>query len=177
MSKLMAVWDDLLATRSTRNWADYSSQPLPSELDDAIGRLVAAYRGASSEDRQELRTARRSAAWFPVLVYAERMATLALRERAVNRIEDGLIALAIEDFTFDPRDSIPLLALHHHAAGRIGADVRTVFESAAQHASPKVAETLRRFPSRNERDKSLAAMGYAESPDPDAMLAYERTSL
>jgi len=172
----MSVWRELEDKFSPETWVDYSRRALPDPLDNEITRLLDAYRSASNSEREQLRRVARLAQRLPLLAYAERMATLGLRERAPKCLEDGLLAIAVDDFGFDARDAIPILALQYNAAQRIGIDPDALFELASQYASDNVAEVLRGFPRRNERDKSLAAMGYRESGSAAAILAYERES-
>jgi hypothetical protein len=77
----------------------------------------------------------------------------------------------MEGLDFDARNALLRFALLHHSATQLGVDPQELFDDAATLAPPSVAEAMRRFPRREPEDRTLAAMGYRESRNPDSPLA------
>lgn len=102
MSKALGIWQEFQAG-VPENWVGYLESPLPSHRDGIITRLIEDYRRMNNVERQELRRLLRGSATVPFLAYAERMATLGLRERAAAHLENGLAAITMEDFQSDPK--------------------------------------------------------------------------
>jgi len=109
-----------------------------------------------------------------LLAYSECMASRAVRERDENLILLGLVALGIDDWQADWRENLLIVCLHFDAAERIGAAPETIFDTAASLLPENSAQGLRSFPRRNERDRSLAAMGYVAASGHDGF-TYRRT--
>ena len=104
------------------------------------------------------------------------MATLGVKKRDRHHLFDGLLAIAMEGFEFDARDSLLVLALLYNSALEIGENPREMFDGAAKLASSEVAEALREFTrGRAPEDRTLKAMGYRLRTNPSAVLMYERT--
>lgn len=154
--------------------AGYGPLPLPAPLDAEIGRLLDAFTRASPEQREFLLSRMTREHSPTLLAFSERMASLAVRERAPGRILEGLLALVVEGYATDYRENALILSLHHDAATRIGADPARLFEEAASYAKPEVAQALTKFLARSPEDKSIAAMGYEVGAEPDGF-RYHRT--
>src|SRR5256885_1684764 len=100
----------------------YLRQTFPIELDEAITRLVEAFRQVDIGYRSG------SAKDLPVevgdshflLTYAVRMATHALRKASPDRIKDGLAAVLLEGERDDWRENVIVLSLLNDAAKKIG---------------------------------------------------------
>ncbi len=165
--------------------AGYLHWPLPGPRDDEIRDLVAALVGAGPGGAGPggavaggSGTAGGVAAGSPAAglsgehatvlsAFAERMATLAVRQGATEPLTPGLhaaaVALAAAD---DRRDVLPVLALLYRAAELTGADPRAAFAGAARDLPPAIADPVLGFAARSHEDRSLDAMGYVERHDP-----------
>lgn len=142
--------------------AGYLHWPLPGPRDDEIRTLVTALVTAG------VPVAGLSGEHATVLsAFAERMATLAVRQGSTESLTPGLhaaaVALAAAD---DRRDVLPVLALLYRAAELTGADPRAVFAGAARDLPPAIADPVLGFAARSHEDRSLDAMGYVERHDP-----------
>lgn len=146
---------------------EYYSQPIPVELDSKIGKLVRLFRDAPESERRHFFKRRdEDTSWF-LIAFAERTASLAVREKSRDRVLDGLLALIIEDYRVDPRDNLTRLAVLYDAAARIGASPEELFAEAASFASNAVARSLVEFPMRRPADRSLQAFFYKGVEGPE----------
>ncbi|MEV6283672.1 hypothetical protein [Kribbella sp. NPDC051770] len=151
---------------------EYGPKPLPSHRDHQIHTLLsAAVPGLSF---QALKLKMPLGAAGVLATYAERAASLAVRDRDANKIRTALIATAIAlDLTDDFRDVIPSLALLYRAAELIDLDPPTEFRTAATLLDLQAPE-LTQFPRRSPADRSIQAMAYIESTD-DQGFRFQRT--
>ncbi len=141
---------------------DYSSQPIPCELDYVVGKLVNLYKQLSSEEREIMRSLTSERNSYTLLAFAERMAALGVREESRERLLDGLLALIIENYNADWRDNLTKLAPLYHSAVKIGVDPQGLFTEAASYGNNEVAEIVREFPRREPENRSIEAFGYRE---------------
>jgi hypothetical protein len=144
---------------------DYLNKPIPCEVDERVRALVELFISASMEERKlmfSLITRRISG-----VLLAERMAAAGVRENSRRHLLQGLIALLIENYTIDWRDTVTCMAPLYHASGRIGGDVQELFDEAASYADNEVAGNLAAFPRRKAEDRSLETFGYKEVLEPD----------
>ncbi len=158
--------DSLEVLRPERN-RGYLKTPLPKQRDTDISELV----GSGGPD---LSRVGRTHDHHPVLrVFAERMASWAVRTGDLETLKTGLVALSLAGLG-ESRDTLTILPLFLHAAKKLGFDPVALFREAAQTASPAAAEVLEGFLRREAEDQTLEAMGYREGRDADGF-RYERT--
>ncbi len=141
---------------------DYSSQPIPCELDYVVGNLVSLYKRLSPEERETVRSLISERNSYTLLAFAERMAALGVREKSRERLLDGLLALILENYNADWRDNVTKLAPLYHSAVKIGTDPQGLFTEAASYDNNEVAEVIREFPQREPDNRSLEAFAYRE---------------
>jgi hypothetical protein len=134
--------------------------PLPNAVDEKCSRIVELYV-ANPGARAGIRSAGTPEQYRIMLVYCDRMVVLCVRRKDPNLLLESLVAHAVEDFRWDPRDNLMRLALVHHSAEKLGVDSAALFARVADMASPRAAEYLRRAP------LSLASCGYSEVEGPD----------
>ena len=134
----------------------YAAEPLPSATDDRIRAFVAS--DAAANARLELK-----AEWI-LIVFAGRMASLAVREKSEANVKAGLTALALIRGQVDLRDAIIYLSILYDAALRIGADADAIFQSLADLDGP-MTRYINAFPARTAADK--AAMGFSAIEEPE----------
>lgn len=151
----------------------YYHQPIPVGLDDKIAALVRLFWEAPADERRHFfEHYDEDTSWF-LIVFAERSATIAVRENSRARVLDGLLALIVEDYKVDPRDNLTRLAVLYDAATRIGASPEEIFLEAASYANNAVARSLIDFVKRNPANRSLKAFFYKAAEGPDGF-RYER---
>ena len=149
----------------------YLYWPLPNHLDDELTRIIKSFVD-SPHATQDMIGARFRGEYSGMLQsFAERMSILGVRESSPERLFDGLVALVIEDFSADYRETMPIVSLLYNSALRIAADPQDLFEQAAAIASPESAQILREF---TQSPQSIEAMGYKEVTD-DGGFWYQRT--
>jgi hypothetical protein len=152
--------------------SQYFKQPISSELDEKISSYIAEL---ISLERGQLEAFLEKIADDNARVlglYAERMATLAVRSNSVEPIINGLVALLIYARTEDPRDVLLVLSLLHDAAIKTAGSARKIFDEVGSVIGG--VELLNGFLNRSDEDKSIGAMGYEESKSEEGFL-YVRT--
>jgi hypothetical protein len=131
---------------------------------EAVRQLCEIFGSANSVERAEIVSCVRVNFSFVFFSFARTMAEKAVQESAPNAIWDGLIAIVVENFGRDFRDSLVEVMLLYHSARKLGLDVKALFSKAASLAvNPDVALYLRRFPRREPRNRSLPAFFFEES--------------
>ena len=100
---------------------------------------------------------------FAFLWFAKLMAEKAIRESSPEAIWEGLMAILIENFECDARDTVPRLALLYHSATKLGLDCADLFARASKLAvSSEVGRVVHDFPLR-PTGRSLGSFLYEET--------------
>ncbi len=168
--RVKAAFDEIAADQTPK----YAFQPIPCELDSKIDRLISLFRHAPVNERQYFfEFAGEKFSWL-LIVFAERMATLAVRKQSRDKVLEGLLALILEDYRVDPRDNLTRLAVLYDAATRIGVSPDEIFSEAARFANNSVAQSITEFPSRRPADRSLKAFFYKAVDGPNGF-TYEES--
>jgi hypothetical protein len=176
MSDLLKLWNDVIADAPHDRRVSYLRAPFPNALDEELTTVGRSFFSAAPSDRAHFHEVFDEKNSFLLLTYAERMASLAVHQRDRHRIFEGLVAIAMEGFAFDERDSLMRLAPLYHSAMKLNEDPRGLFDAAAAAATAPVAEAMRGFTrERAPEDRSLEAMGYRESTSKAQPLIYERS--
>jgi hypothetical protein len=98
------------------------------------------------------------AARIPLLSYAWSSAEEAIRQKSIDRVVDGLLALIIDGGVVDLRDDIMRLAVLLHSARMLNADAAQIFADIARLSpNPDLAEEIRTFPGRPSETRDLPA--------------------
>lgn len=130
--------------------------PTPLALDSQLAELCRRIAALEPAARAATRRSISMREFYTLLTFARRMALFALRERSVDRVRDGLNAIAlIELARIDYRDVPTAVALLRHAAQRIGADVGVLFDEASAIAEPEIARFLAEFSQRRLDEREL----------------------
>jgi hypothetical protein len=107
---------------------------------ETIRQLCQVFCSASPIERVEIISHVRAEFSFVFFWFARMMSEKAVRESAPQAIWDGLIAIVLENFTRDFRDSLVDVMLLYHSATKLGLDVEGLFSKAASLAvNPNVA--------------------------------------
>lgn len=97
--------------------------------------------------------------------FAQRSAIAGLRSRDLEKVRNGLIAVAIYDIGPDVRDVMVELGLVHHCARSVMPNPTALFDEVAQMSSPAMFHLLVGFARRTDLGDILSAMGWEEVTD------------
>lgn len=141
----------------------YLQQQIPAPRDDEIAKLLLTVI-------RESRFARFSHALneghaVVLRVFAERMATAAVRNNDANALELAMISLLLSWRSPDCRETLVVFPVLYDAMRRLGVDVDSFVTEIRQVVGDQRIEPLTRFLDRSERNKSLAVMGYTVGID------------
>lgn len=138
----------------------YLREELPSSIDTQVSQAVRRITQLGKESRAEVANALSRAQQDALSIFAERMATHAVRSSSPEAIRDGLAALALIGNTSDVRDYLVQLPLFMHSGDLIGVDARILMHDASQIAPTELAQVMERYASG--AIPSIEQMGYAE---------------
>lgn len=172
MTDIKNILSSLLALLKLALESAYYKEAIPSEIDKEVGKIMA---DLSVCTQSELRLISESFKGDEARVFglfAERMASLAVRENKIEPVKLGLLALLIYARTEDPRDVLLVLSLLHDAVLKTSGNPTKVFAEASSLVGG--AEFLNDFLNRSDEDKSIDAMGYEYSKNEEGFL-YVRT--
>lgn len=139
----MAVWETPLVRDPfavSRTIGESTNDPNVFPADLQIEHLCKYYSAAPERERESIR--RPEAGAQSLLHFAMRSAVRAMRQQEETMIRFGLLALSIENFQFDPRDSFTALAVLQHASLKMRADWRGLVQEVCALSSEKVAGFL-----------------------------------
>ncbi|MFJ7073522.1 hypothetical protein [Streptomyces sp. NPDC098781] len=147
-----------------RRFNGYLRIKLPHALDAEVESVVTAYVAGSASTRQALIDGLGERAAGVLSAYGQRMASVAVRIRSVDALRRGAVAVALaEGFLEDRRDNLFVLAAVHDSASLIGTSLAEVIDDVKALLPPVGLAALHEFEQREERDKSLAALGIRRS--------------
>jgi hypothetical protein len=153
----------------------YADVALPSARDGQVAAYVERLMAGGSGKIDHAASTLGPAYTATFLVYAERMATLAVREGSTHHALLGLLAIALTwRACTDVRPAIPVIGLLYDAARRAGGDPMRVFAEAATHCPVDVAPVLRDFLTRADLEDIADEMGFSAGRDRDGF-RYWRT--
>jgi uncharacterized Zn finger protein (UPF0148 family) len=161
---------DLRALQTEVNLG-YLPQPIPTARDAEIRALMSQVMDSRSIARFSNRL--RDGESTVLEAFAERMATLAVRNRDPTILEAGLIALLLSPSP-DSRESLIVFALFCDAIVRLGIDHSTLIASLRSTLGDRLATPFLELLKRPEHNRSLHSMGYVEGADADGF-RYIRT--
>jgi hypothetical protein len=129
---------------------------LPAE--EAMTAIVADFRDADETTRRSIASRLSRHARRKFLGYAATMAALAVRQNSPDLIEQGLVALVVEEGGGDWRDSLIVVFQLYHSAVKLGMDAEKTFARIAGLAGEGVMKkAIHGFPLRPPESRSLKA--------------------
>lgn len=143
----------------------YLPLPIPAPRDAEIDDLLASTPVSALAAEEH---------WPVLRAYAERMASLAVRERDPEILRRGLVALGLAGLGQGSADALTELPLFHDGAERIGEDAGRLFRSVGAELGGAVEAAVEAFLARSPEDRSLDAMGYRAGHDAGGF-RYQRT--
>jgi hypothetical protein len=158
---------DALASLGVLKVGDFVHSELPSDVIASIEKLVDAFSTADAEQKHRIVRGVHYTFSFVFFSYAGRAAVESVRQKRPDLLRRGLLALGIENCTFDARDSLRTLVKIYNSTRKFPqVDAAKLFEDAARISCAPFSATLSDFISRPEEQKSLAAFGLKESTPP-----------
>lgn len=172
MMNIKDIQNSLLALLKLALESAYYKQPISSEIDDEISDILADLSAYNQKDLELIADSVSGDNGRVLGLFAERMASLAVRQNSIEPVKRGLFALLIYARTEDPRDVLLVLSLLHDAAIKVRGMPKTIFNEVG--AVFGGSSLLSDFLNRSDEDKSIDAMGYVESKNEEGFL-YVRT--
>ncbi len=168
MTNIKNIINSLLVLFKLALESAYYKQTIPSEIDEGIGKILLSLSSIRPSEVGLMSDSITGDNARVLGLYAERMASLAVRENSVKKVKLGLIALLINAQTEDSRDALLVLSLLYDAASKTSDNPKQVFSEAASVIGGE--KFLNDFLMRSDEDKSIEAMGYQESSNEEGFL-------
>lgn len=172
MTRIKNILNSLLSLLKVALDSAYYQQPIPSELDKGISNILVNLSTNETVGLELIVGGVASDEARILGLFAERMASLAVRGNSIEPVKQGLLALLLYARTEDPRDVLLILSLLHDAVIKTSGTPKSVFAEVSSIIGD--AGFLNDFLNRSDDDKSIDAMGYKESKSKDGFL-YVRT--
>ncbi|XUL87812.1 hypothetical protein ACQ86D_14955 [Streptomyces galilaeus] len=148
-----------------RRFNGYLAVRLPHELDAEVDAFVIAYMSRP----EPLDLGRRAAGVLSA--YGQRMASVVVRTRAPEPLRRGLVAVGLaEAHLDDPRDNLYGLAALHDSASLIGTPFSGLITEVSRYLPPSGLAALHDFDGRQDREKSIEAMGIRRTGEGETFL-------
>lgn len=145
--------------------ADLLKRPFSEQETASIESICDQFLMGPPRERETIRSFVTPDRSFIFLAFSKAMAVIAVRQVQVSLILKGLASLAIEDCTFDVRDSTIPLALLYHSAVKIGSDPQELLVDVAGIAGPRGASLFRSFADRTSENRDIGKFGFKEGTD------------
>jgi hypothetical protein len=140
-----------------------ASDPRWHGTDRVLASACEAYCCGDKDVRETLRA--KFGGSLSCLHFAHRMAVRSMRSTSADDLHKGLVAVAMEDARFDPRESIMSLAMLYHAAQKTSIDFRSLVNQLAPLCSSQMAKWLDDFLRRSPESLSLSEFALVEKSD------------
>jgi hypothetical protein len=149
---------------SLRSRPGYGLEALPNAVDVQIRDLL---RGVSNaEEFERIAIEIPSESWNMLSVFAQRAASLAVRNRSVTDLRAGLVAVQLAlVLTDDYREVLPAVSLLYRAAQLIDVDPAPEFHAVGALAGNPPGNHLTQYLERDIEIKRIERMGFVEGAD------------
>jgi hypothetical protein len=149
------------------------NRELPSAVIASIDTVIDAFEAGDRHERNRIICAVDKRFSFVFFMYAGMSAVESVRRNQPELVRRGLIALAIENLTYDWRDSIPQLAKLYHSAQKFSQiDAEELLGDVGRMSNAPFNEMLSSFAQRSEESKALEGFGLRETLPP-SLFNYE----
>ena len=170
-AKACETAEDLMSSLAGVSLPNYRATKLPCSVDEQALELCHVFMQGTSEQRQALFASLHESVCCTLLVFAERMSILSVREKSYDKLLAGLVALVMVDSRIDRRHMLMVLSLVYHSADKLGVEQKQLFHNVVQYSDDGVTKDLiLRFPERDPKDKRIEAMGYREIDGPNGLI-------
>lgn len=144
--------------------AGYISDSIPNSVDIQIRDLLQSVD--SEEGFAQMRTQIPRDSWNVLRLFAERAASLAVREESRLDVRVGLVAAEFAlAYTDDFRDVLPAVSLLYRAAELIGIDPVLEFNSVALLTGDPAGSHVMKYLRRSPENRTIERMGFIEGVD------------
>jgi hypothetical protein len=159
--------EDVLISLASDRTDGYGRRPIPDAVDAEIRGLVRYLSDADPVTRDALLSMMTERHGFVLLAFAERMASLAVRSWNPEFVREGLEALAFGTRLVYFKEAVSILSLLYRSLTKLGVNATAFFAGAVGLGDELFDSLVRAFPSRDEQDRAIEAMGYTEGLDQD----------
>ena len=140
---------------------EYLPKPIPIARDVEITKLIV--RHLNSGEAAALVANLSDDQAMVLQVFAERMASYAIRQNSADILQSALVALLLSIVKSEPRESLIVMPIFCDAMLRLKTDPSSFLESLRRKVGDPLFAPLKQFMKR--ADKSLENMGYVVSSD------------
>lgn len=141
-------------------YAGYGLAPFPDPRDAEINFYVAGVRSVGAEEVQAALAEVSERGRQVLLVYAERSASIAVRNNVPDRLVRALIALVIAGLATNALEALMRTALVEDAARRLGVEPADVFAEASGLVGELGGFALKLWLARRPEDRTPEVMGF-----------------
>ena len=170
-SRLSQTFDELRKYKVS-DFRGKRDLPLDSDLMYILADICDSYIAGSDVEGTEIRALVSYEISFLFFLFSHKMAEKAVQEQSRKYLIQSLVALLVEDGTFDWRDSTIALSKVFHSAQRIGLNADEFFQSMKDISGPIMLPHLRAFPARDPSKQSIETFGFKEGENADGLFAY-----
>lgn len=150
-----------------RRFDGYGPSAFPNSLDAEVAALVDTWRGAGPSAVAEAIAESSEGGRSVLRAYAERMASLAVRESSRDLLLNAVVANVVGGLSTNERESLLVMAPIEDAASRIGVDLPGLFEDAASCVGHPGTVNLMVWLTRTPENRSLATMRFVADEGAD----------
>jgi hypothetical protein len=145
---------------SQTRYAGYGLAPFPDPRDAEINFYVAGVRSVGAEEVAAALEEVSARGRQVLLAYAERSASIAVRNNVPDRLVRALIALVIGGLTQNALEALMRTALVEDAARRLGTDPSDIFGEATELVGEVGGFALKLWLARRPEDRTPEVMGF-----------------
>lgn len=145
----------------------YGPSKLPNERDEEIDEFVSGIIAGGASSVLEVLPRLSEKGRQVLRAYAERMASLAVRQRDRMALTKALVALVLGGLDENRPESLMVMAPVEDSARRLHLDISELFEAVSKMVGHPATVNLMMWLTRKEEDRSLASMGFVTSEDAD----------
>lgn len=140
-----------------------------------LDEVIESFPQLSREDKAVVFGAINPKISFLLFSYADDQAVQAVRQRSLNALRRGLMAVVVENCSFDWRDSIVRLALLYRSCALIEGNQANEFGWAASFATERTSVRLIQFVQRPPELKRLSEFFFVEDYDSNGNFIFRAT--
>lgn len=150
----------------------YGPSRLPNNIDEEVEQLIDSILEVTDANKKLADLSQTHG--MVLLAYAERMASLAVRQNRVDILLKAMKALRVAGNLLDEKELLLILALLYNSANKLSADWSELIYVSSNSEEKRFKALCESFLSRSMADRGIQAMGYIESEDEEGF-RYVRT--
>ena len=161
----MTMFD--MTVQRDRRFDGYGPSAFPNPLDDEVAALVTSWKAGGPQAVAEAIAGSTDNGRGVLRAYAERMASLAVRNNDRDILLNAVVANVVGGLSTNERESLLVMAPIEDAAARLGVDLPGLFEDAASCVGHPGTANLMVWLTRTPENRSLATMRYVAEDGAD----------